>query len=531
MADADRGAAPYGGPGAAPDAGTDVLVVGGGTAGCVLAARLAEAGRSVRLLEAGDVTPPPELRSASSLAGSVPGHPATWSFPGHLTPSRPFTVPRGRVLGGSSAVNGAYFARGTPDDYGWAPGWSYADLLPYFRALETDHDFTGPAHGHAGPMPVTRPSGALLSPAAEAFLEACRALGHPAEPDRNAGGPPGAGPVPANVRDGVRVTTAAAYLPDHATRPARPATGAARPGGTATGPAWAAQTGGGPPRADLMATGPARADLTITARAVVRRVIVERGRAVGVEAEAAGERTVLRAEEVILAAGAINTAQLLLLSGIGPAADLRAHGIPVVHDVPVGAAFHDHPQIWVPYRTTRPLPVRPGMILTQAALDAGDAEILATGVPMSLALTGAAGTATELALIVSLQRPESRGRLTLASSDPAVPPRLEYHYLEPETDRERLAEAVRHGLELLRTPPLRNLVADVTTPEDLDAHLQTAFHLSGTAPIGAVTDPYGRVPGVDGLRVADTALIPAPMRRGPAATAVLIGERMAGLLS
>lgn len=483
------------------DSVPDVLVVGGGTAGCVLAARLAEAGRSVLLLEAGEVTPPPELRSASSLAGSVPGHPATWTFPGHLTPSRPFAVARGRVLGGSSAVNGAYFARGTPDDYGWAPGWSYPDLLPYFRAMETDHDHTGPAHGQAGPMPVTRPSGPLLSPAAEAFLEACQAMGHPAEPDKNAGAAPGAGPVPANVRNGVRISTAAAYLPDPVPRPA------------------------------ATATGSAPANLTVTGRAVVRRVIIERGRAVGVEADVAGERTVLRAGEIILAAGAINTAHLLLLSGIGPAAELRAHGIPVVHDGPVGTAFHDHPQVWIPYRTTRPLPVRPGMILTQAALDVGDAEILATGVPMSLALTGDAGTAADLALIVGLQRPESRGRLTLASPDPDVPPRLEYGYLAPEADRKRLAEAVRHGLDLLRTPPLRDLVADITSPDDLDTHLQTAFHLSGTAPIGAVTGAAGRVPGIDGLRVADTALIPAPMRRGPAATAVLIGERVAALMT
>lgn len=523
----------------------DVIVAGGGTAGCVVAARLAEAGRSVLLLEAGEAAPPPELRSATSLAGSVPGHPATWSFPGHLTPDRPFTVARGRVLGGSSAVNGAYFARATPDDYGWAPGWAYADLLPYFRALETDHDFAGPAHGDAGPMPVTRPSGDLLSPAAEAFLAACRALGHPDEPDKNAGGVPGAGPVPANVRDGVRVSTAAAYL----------------------GPGVA-----------------------VTERAVVRRVVVERGRAVGVEADVAGVPTVLHADEVVLSAGAINTAHLLLLSGIGPAADLRAHAIPVVRDTPVGTTFHDHPQIWLPYRTTRPLPVHPGMLLTQAALDTPHAELLATGVPMPVALSPAAAAppapsaspaagggaasarsrasrgpasglpappaargrasgppaphlagggrgaalpaARELALIVGLQRPEARGRLSLASADPGVPPRLEYRYLEPEADRKRLLDAVRHGLEVLRTPPMRELVASVGVPDDVDgawlrANLQTAFHLSGTAPIGAVTDEYGRVHGVEGLRVADTALIPAPMRRGPAATAVLIGERIA----
>jgi len=464
----------------------DVIVAGGGTAGCVLAARLAQAGRSVLLLEAGAATAPPELRSATSLAGSVPGHPASWAFPGHLTPSRPFTVPRGRVLGGSSAVNGAYFVRGVPEDYGWGPGWAYGELLPYFRALETDHDFGGPAHGDAGPMPVTRPSGALLSPAAAAFLEACRALGHPEEPDKNAGDTPGAGPVPANVRDGVRVSTAAAYL----------------------GPGVA-----------------------VTERAVVRRVVVERGRAVGVEADVDGVRTELRAGEVVLAAGAINTAHLLLLSGIGPPDELRAYGIPVVCDAPVGTAFHDHPQAWIPYRTTRALPVRPGMILTQAALDLDDAEILATGVPLPLAVdppgpsAAAAWEARELALIVGLTRPESRGRLSLASADPDVPPRLEYRYLESEADRKRLDGAVRHGHELLRTPPLRDLVAE---PRDTD--LQTAFHLSGTAPIGPVTDPHGRVHGVESLRIADTSLIPAPMRRGPAATAVLIGERIAAFM-
>jgi predicted dehydrogenase (TIGR03970 family) len=492
----------------------DVIVVGGGTAGCVVAARLsADPGRSVRLIEAGAAGVRHDLRSATSLAGSVPGHPATWSFPGHLTPDRPFTVPRGRILGGSSAVNGAYFTRGTPADYDdWAargsPAWAYDRLLPYFRAMETDHDFAGRAHGDAGPMPVTRPSGDLLGPAPAAFLAACRALGHPDQPDRNGGGPPGAGPVPANTRDGERVSTAAAYLP------ADPA---------------------------------ARPNLTVTTGTTVRRVVIERGRAVGVEAEAGGVRTVLRAGAVILCAGAVNTAHLLLLSGIGPAADLRRHGLPVVRDAPVGASFTDHPQLWLTYRTAAPVPVRPGMILTQTALDTPDAEYLSTGVPMAAALApeppARVADGVELALVIGLPRPESRGRLRLASADPDAPPRLDYGYLEPAADRTRLRAAVRHGREILATPPLRDHAGTVLAPgadatdRDLDAwiraNLQTAFHLSGTAPMGAaddphaVTDQYGRVHGVAALRVADTSVIPVPMRRGPAATAVLIGERMA----
>lgn len=514
-----------------------MIVVGGGTAGCVVAARLAAADprRRVLLLEAGAVPRaagafPPELRSATSLAGSVPGHPATWSYPGLLTPDRPYTVPRGRILGGSSTTNGAYFTRARPADYdAWAargnPAWSYEALLPYFRRAETDLDHppgsagppaTAPPHGDAGPVPVSRPYGALLGPAPAAFLAACRELGHPDEPDRNGGGPPGAGPVPANVRDGVRVNTALAYL-----------------------------------------TGPSAGDvrnLTITGHAVVRRVIIEGGRATGLSAVVNGAPRVVRGREIVLCAGAIATGHLLLRSGVGPAADLRRHGVPVVRDAPVGAAFHDHPQAWLAYRTAVPVPVRAGMILTQAALDAGDAEILATGIPMTAALGRycddpgrAAGPGAELALIAGLQRPESRGRLTLAAAGPDAPPLLEYRYLEPAADRVRLRAAVRHGLDLLRTPPLRALVAEIIAPDatagdrELDAwlraDLRTAFHLSGTAPMGpeddpaAVTDQYGRVRGVDGLRVADTSLIPEPPHRGPAATAVVIGERVASFMT
>jgi predicted dehydrogenase (TIGR03970 family) len=496
----------------------DVVVVGAGTSGCPLAARLADAGRRVLLLEAGAVHARPadvpvEIRDAATMRATTSGHPANWDLTGELTPGLTVPVPRGRGAGGSSALNAGSFIRATRSDLdGWADDgndlWSYDAVLPAFRRLEADREFGDrPEHGATGPVPVTRARDG--HPLADAFAAAAADLGHPAEPDKNAGGDvPGYGPVPQNVVDGVRVNTAMAYLS---------------------------------PRRGL-------ATLAVRGGVTVRRVLVEQGRAVGVET-ADG---VVRSAEVVLCAGAVASPHLLLLSGIGPADDLRRGGIEVVADVPgVGAGFSDHPNVYVGYRTARPLP--PPRLPLHGVLHAtssragvpGDLEILPWLTPFSR-ITGADSSDDDLLVGIGLQRPESRGRLTLDDGDPRRQPRLAYGYLAAESDRRRLREGVRLAADLLGAASLvagRCDLPDAVLRQDgelddwIRAHLTTAVHLSGTARMGPPSDPEGvvdqelRVRGVSGLRVVDTSVLPRVPSRGPAATAVMLGERAAELMT
>ncbi|WNV75312.1 mycofactocin system GMC family oxidoreductase MftG [Geodermatophilus sp. DSM 44513] len=523
--------------------GWDVVVVGAGTSGAPLAARLADAGRRVLVLEAGadHAEFPPDLRDAARMAAAVPGHPANWDLTGVLTDEVTSPVPRGRVAGGSSALNGGYFIRGTRADLdGWAAAgndlWSHDALLPSFVRLEDDRDHGDrPGHGTGGPVPVQRPRPG--HPLADALGAAAAELGFPAEPDKNADGPPGWGPVPLNVAGGVRVNTAMAYLAPRRGHPG----------------------------------------LTVRGGVTVRRVVVEGGRAVGVQTD----EGVVRADEVVLAAGAVGSPQLLLLSGIGPADDLRALGVDVVADVPgVGAECTDHPDVYVTWRPARRLPMPRDLHPLSGVLNtADDLEVLpwlkpfsrvvaprtSTAVARALRRPGATlralrGTSPhrlldtarrrdDLFLGVGLQREDSRGRLTLTSTDPRVQPRLEYRYLTADADRRRMRQGVRLAAELLRTRALAPLVAGRTgLPDDVlcdDRELDrwvrrsiaTAVHLAGTARMGpdgdpgAVVDQHLRVRGVEGLRVVDTSVMPTVTSRGPAATAVAIGERAAELMA
>ncbi len=534
------------------------IVVGAGSAGIPLATRLGEdPGRDVVLIEAGPGgTAPDELLDAATIRGAMPGHAANWDYQGELTPELPYAVARGKLLGGSSAINGGYFVRATPGDFErWAhaggPHWAYDNVLPVLRSLETDLDLGAvPGHGSDGPMPVGRPP--QTNPAAVAFNAAADELGFPAEPDKNAGAMPGCGPVPSNIVDGIRVNTAQAYL----TR--------------------------------------LRPPLRVVTDTQVLRVVIRHGRATGVETTAG----FFEADEVVLCAGAIATPTLLMHSGIGPRRQLEPLGIPVVADLPVGQAFTDHPDIalgWTPtMRIFDPCEGfafctavnfdSTGQVASAAAARAGgpaqdhpaesghpdgDLEILLCVKPFGYLLTGStsimAGRARQVArhplgtakalrgtnvkrvtqqiahgddyqLTVGLHAARSRGILTLQSADPLRHPRIRYLYLEDPDDRRRLRLGVRVAAAMLTSRAFEGVfggfteIDDATLADDdrLDAwvrtHLGTAIHMCGTAPMGQVVDRGGSVYGVDGLRVADTSILPDTPSRGPNATAVFIGE-------
>jgi len=540
----------------------DVIIVGAGSAGSVLAARLSEdPQRSVLVLEAGpsctaQTRLPPEIRHVSSMAATVPGHPNNWAFTGTLTPELTYSVPRGKVIGGSSSINGAYFMRAVPEDFErWVQAgndaWSFEQVLPYYRKLEDDRDFDGPFHGTGGPLPIKRQGDDLMSPLTAAFIDGCLQLGFVEDEDKNRPAPPGVGLVPLNAVDGLRVSTGIAYLIPSQRRP----------------------------------------NLTVRGDAFVRRILFEGTRAVGVEAEIAGHREVIFAGEIVLCAGAICSPQLLMVSGVGPGEELRALGIHVVHDAAgVGKELADHPELWITYRPKRMMmPIHPHMAFHQAALNytadgsniVGDMELICgvltigqitlgsglfavrgiadivqrpirtleglRGVSMRRLLEQAQ-TSADMPLVCGLQQERSRGELRISSADPHVPPALHYNYFADPEDLERMRQGVRLAAELLETTPLRRMVASRTSPSDGDlasnraldrwmrTKLATAIHMSSTCKMGpasdehAVVDQLFRVRGVSGLRVVDTSAMPHLIRRGPNATAVMMGERAADFM-
>jgi choline dehydrogenase len=422
-----------------------------------------------------------------------------------VVPGRAVRVPRGRIAGGSSAVNAAVWMRARRADLdGWAaagnPLWGHDEVLPAFRRSESDADFGGsPLHGSDGPVPVRRSPSS--SPLADAFAAASAELGFTAVADENGDAGPGHGPIPFNVDGGVRINAAMAYLA---------------------------------PRRGLPA-------LTVRGGAAVRQVLVEGGRAVGVLTDDGP----IRAGEVVLSAGAVGSAHLLLASGLGPAADLAAAGIDVVADLPVGAAFSDHPLVYLPYRPAPgvPVPALPlhGVLHAPVDTDGRQVEVLPWLRPF--------GADPEPMVGVGLQHPAARGRLTLDPRDPAGPPRLAYRYLVDARDRSGLRAGVRIAASLLRTVAVAGTAGPSSAPPDavrdddaaldawIAARVGTAVHLSGTAPMGpdgdpaAVVDQHLRVRGVTGLRVVDTSVLPWVPSRGTAATAVMIGERAAELMT
>jgi choline dehydrogenase len=474
---------------------SDVLIVGAGSAGSVLAERLsADSACHVMVLEAGPGPADPRVRAQISNGLRLPLGTASSVVRRYATtltdqPSRLTEIIRGSVVGGSGAVNGGYFCRGLPRDFdGWTlPGWSWADVLPHFVVIETDVDFTGPPHGSDGPIQVRRVS--EFDGCTASFVQAATDAGYKWVSDLNGATadvplPPGVGAVPLNINGGTRVGPGGAYL--------QPALG--------------------------------RPNLDLLANTRVRRVRIGHGRAVGVECVGPDGTADVTADRIILCAGAIGSAQLLMVSGVGPEEVLHPLGIPVLSRLPVGVRCSDHPEWVLPvdWTPTHDLPPLEAVLATAEGL-----EIRPYTAGFAAMVHGPRHDPAERPhLGVALMQPQSRGRVRLASADPAVPPIIEHRYDSAPRDVDELTT----GVELAR-----ELVSG--TAEVGPVSWSTSQHLCGTAPMGGEGDPASvldiecRVRGIDGLWVVDGSILPTITSRGPHATIAMIGHRAAGFIA
>ena len=523
----------------------DYVIVGAGSAGCVLANRLSE-DPSVRvlLLEAG----PPDHRwdfrihMPGALARPLMGETYNWAYHSEPEPGldgRRLYCPRGRVIGGSSSINGMVYIRGHARDYdGWAarglPGWSYADVLPYFRRCEDRGRGEDAWRGGGGPLHVS--TGASRNPLFDAFIEAGREAGYPVTEDMNGYQQEGLGRMDMTTWRGRRWSAARAWLDPARRRP----------------------------------------NLEVAAHALATRARFAGRRAAGVDyLERGRARTADAAREVILSGGAINSPQLLLLSGVGPADELRRLGIDVVADLPgVGENLQDHLEIYVQHACTRPITLYSaleplgmvkagvswylfrggvgasnqfeagGFIRSRAGVEHPDLQYHFIPIAMRYDGSGLRGQHGFQAHVGPM-RPQSRGRVRLRSADPRDAPSIFFNYLCAERDRRELRDSVHLTREIFaqkafdpwRGPELAP-GAELRSDDEIDAfvreNVESAFHPCGTCRMGtdegAVTDGETRVHGIEGLRVVDASIMPAIVSGNLNAPTLMLAEKAADLI-
>ena len=522
----------------------DFVIVGAGSAGCATAFRLAEAGSSVLVIEHGGSDAGPFIQMPAALAYPMNMRLYDWGFQTEPEPhlgGRVLATPRGKVIGGSSSINGMVYVRGHALDFDhWAEtgaaGWGYADVLPYFKRMEHWHGGEMPEwRGTEGPLHITR--GPRVNPLFHAFVEAGRQAGYPVTPDYNGAQQEGFGPMEATIWRGRRWSAANAYL--------RPAI----------------RTG----RVNVV-------------RAMAQRVVIEAGRAVGVEVLRGGSVEVIRARrEVVLAASPVNTPKLLMLSGIGPGAHLAEIGVPVLADrAGVGANLQDHLELYLQFASVQPITLFKYWNLWGKALIG--AQWLFTGqglgasnqfescgfirsaagveypdiqyhfLPIAVRYDGKASAGAHgFQAHVGPMRSKSRGTIRLRSGNPADAPHIRFNYMSHPEDWQDFRRCIRLTREIFGQAAFKPHVKyeiqpgpGVQSDTELDGfirdHAESAYHPCGTARIGrrddpgAVVDPELRVIGVEGLRVADSSVFPRVTNGNLNAPSIMVGERAADLL-